>query len=148
MGGSRGWGNTIDTMQAFDLTTRTWRVCPPLPKPGMGHLAVEINGRLFVLCGGDGDELRENTVHSFDPTDETWRKEPSVPMNQVRTSPCPWGMGISAAAHEGRLVLFGLENSPPLELVDGAWSPLPQVPCLGNGRSASHPQIGSLPLWC
>ena len=291
-----------NNMQAFDLTSRAWRVCPPMPEKCVDPLMLEVNGRLFVLCGrvDVDDEIRSNAVYAFDPTSETWtrgagvsktavagmgrgdaraaatrgraaatpwrrssgrggaaiplqtspaaaplrslprtapaaasprppwghlrprrrrdppadvpgrgaaaippltspatipprmspaaaspqsspnrrlrprrrrdprgrssagsrarrlgaaatrgprrRREPSLPTNQLQT--VPWGLGASAAAHDGRLVLFGLEHSPPLELVDGAWSPLPQLPCLGPGYSSLSPQLGSLPLWC
>jgi len=137
-----------NNMQAFDLTSRAWRVCPPMPEKCVDPLMLEVNGRLFVLCGrvDVDDEIRSNAVYAFDPTSETWTRERSVPTNQLQT--VPWGLGASAAAHDGRLVLFGLEHSPPLELVDGAWSPLPQLPCLGPGYSSLSPQLGSLLLWC
>ena len=69
--------------------------------------------------------------------------------------PGAWGNGMNAVAHEGKVCVFGIEDSPPLALADGVWTGLPSLPdeyCFGYGRKLHNPSanrdpmLGSVPL--
>ena len=67
---------------------------------------------------------------------------------------------MSAVAHMGSVCIFGIEGSPPLALVNGAWTALPPLPeidymmqCGWPGHDNAnlpsgyyHPRLASLPL--
>ena len=154
-------------LQALDMNTLEWTIGPPMPEPRVEGLAVAADGKLFVLGGfseyGHDWPPIENlsSVYSFDPRTATWRSEPDVPRcatePRLPSPPWPgaWGNGMNAVAHEGKVCVFGIENSPPLALADGVWTGLPSLPdeyCFGYGRKLHNPSanrdpmLGSVPL--
>ena len=80
---------------------------------------------------------------------------PHVELLDIQSVCKSWVKLMNAVAHEGKVCVFGIENSPPLALADGVWTGLPSLPdeyCFGYGRklhnpSASRdPMLGSVPL--
>ena len=64
-----------------------------------------------------------------------------------------WGKGMRAVAHGGSVCVFGLADSPPLVLANGAWTtlpPLPDTPCydgpIYNPSGDREPMVASVPL--
>ena len=114
-------------LQTFDFSTRAWTVCAPLPHSRRYPVCVQHTGRLYVAggLGGANELLRE--VVSYDPRKDQWRSESPLPLG---------GYGVDAAraghlrtvVHEGRVVVIGIEGTPPLVLVDDVWTELPPFP--------------------
>ena len=137
-------------LQALDLKTLEWTLCPEMPEPRVEALSVAVDGKLYVLGGfpvfwphnyavvneaGSMDSLR--SVYSFDPRTAAWSAEPDLP--PFRRSGIHWrgGEGMNAVAHAGKVCVFGLAETPPLALargvcVDGAPT---NTPAVGSGAS-------------
>jgi hypothetical protein len=103
-----------NTLQIYDIATRTWRVGAPFPvvqTPGSGAKkpkGVVVDGKLFLFSS----RLQSPLV--YEPQSNTWTEE-AVP--EIHGSSV-----LHACAHEGRVVVF-LWNGEAFErAADGSWS--------------------------
>jgi N-acetylneuraminic acid mutarotase len=108
--GGRGGGDlSLDSLVRFDPATSRWEELPPLPEGSGGLAAVEHEGELVAIGGGDdGDGWVTGATWAFDPETSRWRRlaDLNVPRH-----------GHAAVSAEGRLVVFG------------------GSPCVGYGRT-------------
>ncbi len=98
VGGFETTGNTpTDEVHVYELATQTWSEAAPLPEPRGGHAAVELNGRIHVL--GGGNSVSTIADHSmYDPATDTWTE--LAPLPRAKGSP-------AAVAYDGKIYLIG-----------------------------------------
>ena len=127
VGGADASGAAVEDVQAYDLSTRAWTVCSPLPEALADNGCVEIAGRLYVVGGDlDGGFGLRAEVFSYDPRTDRWSSESLLPIENYRET--SRSAQLTAVSHEGRVVVIGIEGAPPLALVDDVWTELPRLP--------------------
>jgi N-acetylneuraminic acid mutarotase len=100
---------SLDSLMRFDPATGRWEELPPLPEGSGGLAAVEHEGELVAIGGGDdGDGWVTGATWAFDPETSRWRRlaDLNVPRH-----------GHAAVSADGRLLVFG------------------GSPCVGYGRT-------------
>ena len=79
LGGRAPKSLAVDTAERFDPATGTWESLPPMPVPSGGLAAVEIDGRVVALGGGnDGNGTVTGAVQEFDPASGEWSLLPGL----------------------------------------------------------------------
>ena len=127
-----------DELLAFDLSTRTWETRKQLrfTQGCYNSTSIQLAGRLYI---GGQDQLSPvilAEVKSYDPRTDQWRSESPLPLGK-------YGAGYSrsaslrAVAHEGQVVVIGIEGVPPLVLVGDVWTELPPLPLTSDSFIAS-----------
>ena len=132
--------------EVFDPRTGRWSRIPDAPTARNSAASAVIDGRIYVVGGrkaikqADGSLRQENvaTLEVFDPRRNTW--EARAPMPQAQG-------GLAAAAHGGKLYVFGGEQWVPEQKVfadswvyDPAtdrWTALPPLPTPRHGLGAA-----------
>lgn len=128
--------------EVYDPATDTWEKLPDMPTQ-RNHLAmVAIDGKIIVAGGRTGPGAtapRVDTVEVYDPQTRIWSTAASLP--------APRG-GVTAAAHNGCMFVFGGEGEPThvLGLTPTAyaynprideWTQLPDLPIAMHGLKGS-----------
>lgn len=131
---------------AFDPARGRWSQIAPAPTARNSAAAAVIEGRLFVVGGrqalkqADGSLRQVNLaqLEVYDPATDRWTTRAPMPLAQG---------GLAAAAHGGRLYVFGGEQWVPERKVfaeawayDPArdrWSALPPLPTARHGLGAA-----------
>lgn len=81
----------------YDISTRKWSEATPLPAPRGGHAAVEFQGKIHVLGGGNSHSTIAD--HSaYDPATNTWTQ--LAPLPRAEGSP-------AAAVYAGKIYAIG-----------------------------------------
>ena len=99
-----------DTLQAYDLSTRSWTVRAPVPKPLCGSVRVQLAGRIYVVCGCTVDDDAVASVFSYDPRTDQWRSESPLPLADYEAYSDT--LILTAVAHEGRVIVIGIGRAP------------------------------------
>lgn len=121
--GARHFNDHVDTAQGlmFDPPTGRWLAIADAPTARNSAAAGVIDGRLFVIGGrqaikqADGSLRQVNVpqLEVYDPKTDRWSVRAPMPQAQG---------GLAAAAHGGRLYVFGGEQWVPEQKVfDNAW---------------------------
>ena len=146
--GARHFNEHADTTLGlvFDPARRRWSPIAPAPTARNSAAAAVIEGRLFVVGGRqalkqpDGSLRQVNLaqLEVYDPATDRWTTRAPMPLAQG---------GLAAAAHGGRLYVFGGEQWVPERKVfaeawayDPArdrWSALPPLPTPRHGLGAA-----------
>jgi N-acetylneuraminic acid mutarotase len=146
--GASHFNDHQDTMLAemLDPASGRWSRLPDAPTARNSAASAVIDGRIYVVGGrralkqGDGTLRQVNvpTLEVFDPASLTWTTR--QPMPQARG-------GLGAAAHGGKLYVFGGEQWVPEQKVfadswvyDPAkdqWDALPPMPTARHGLGAA-----------
>ena len=96
MGGGDDRGRTLETVEAYNPRTNTWRSCLPLSQRRCHAVAGVVGGRL-VVAGGFGDgHARLTSVEAYTPTG--WTPLPPLPHATY---------GGTACVLKGRLYVMG-----------------------------------------
>ena len=129
----------------FDPTTEEWSPAPDMPTARNSHAAAVIEGKMYVVGGrqfveqenGEYANVNVASLEAYDPEAESW--ETLAPLPQAAG-------GITAAAVEGKLYVFGGEQWVPEPMViaeswvyDPAldqWTALPDMPTPRHGIAA------------
>ena len=135
-------------VEAYDVTSDTWKTLAPLPE-GRHHIALApADGRIYGL-GGFSGEIPHWSAHDdvfvYDPTLDRWSKGPAMP--QARAE------GISAAIDGKIYVIGGRTPSRPdaahfrdhadtsrgdvLDVRSGTWKRLADAPSARNSAAAA-----------
>lgn len=103
MGGTRGWLDYRDNVEIYNPDTDSWEIGIPLPFPRVFSVAVEINDRIYVMGGYNGDQHFIETVHSFVTSMGDW----------ITVSPTLIGRDAPAAAvlRSGILLIGGRKEA-------------------------------------
>ena len=87
-----------DTVEVYDIATRSWALAAPLPQPTSGMTAAVLGGRIYAL---GGNTLAGDWPHAaiYDPASDAWSAGPDLPTNTPSFA--------QAAVVAGRLYLAG-----------------------------------------
>ena len=103
-------GNVGETLQIYDIASRTWRLGADLPdsrsRSARGYV---VDGKLCVMSVYSRDG---KPVLVYDPQANTWTEEAPPPSSQARF----------ACVHDGRLVVFQEDGTVVARATDGSWS--------------------------
>lgn len=121
--GARHFNDHVDTARGlvFDPATERWSAIADAPTARNSAAAAVIDGRLYVIGGrqavkqADGSLRQVNVPHLevYDPNTDRWSVGAPLPQAQG---------GLAAAAHGGRLYVFGGEQwVPERKVFDNAW---------------------------
>jgi hypothetical protein len=128
-------GRPLDFLERFDPSRNRWTSLTPLPVSFSAAAGASLDGRLWVIGGGNSDEVNGRQVFSYDVAADSWR--PETPLPVVR-------MNLAAVTFDGKLyAIGGLDPVQPTKTVfvyDPAtrgWSPGTPLPVALHGHSAS-----------
>ena len=92
----------LTSTERYNTCSRQWETLAPLPQPRGYVMAVEINGKYYVVGGVDqvvsGTFGVQNTTYVYDPAANAWR--------QLADLPQALG-GVTVATANGKLYAFG-----------------------------------------
>ncbi len=124
-GGFAAGGETVPTVEVYDVATDAWSPGPDLPLAVNHPMAAAVEGTVYVL-GGYREALREPTDRAFALRDGAWEELPPMPE--------PRAAGGAAAAG-GRIYVVGgvgpgglAEGTLVFDPATGAWSTAPGLP--------------------
>lgn len=133
LGGYPSSGESVTTVQVYDIATDRWSRAAPLPEPLHHPVAIGVGGRIYSLGGQIGRSASVDTplAIALDPAENRW----------VRLAPMPTPRGAGAAAAIGdRIYVVG--GRPPAgnafevyDISDNAWTKLPDLPAAANQRN-------------
>ena len=104
------------TLQIYDIATRTWRLGPPLPGPGVGAFVGSV-GAFGQVIDGKLVLVHMKTLCTYDPQSETWTESASYPF-EGRYPP----IMHHACVHNGRIIVFLQNGSAFARAADGSWA--------------------------
>lgn len=115
------------------LTAGKWHPLPDMPVACSGARGVELGGKLYVVGGADGNDVRHSTVSIFDPETMCWAEGP--PMLEARS------LAAVAAVGADIYAVGGYDDSDRClrsaeRLRDGEWHALPPMPVARVGNRA------------
>ena len=103
-------GNVGETLQIYDIASRTWRLGADLPDSRSRYArGYVVDGKLCVMSVYSRDG---KPVLVYDPQANTWTEEAPPPSSQARF----------ACVHDGRLVVFQEDGTVVARATDGSWS--------------------------
>ncbi|MGH1419162.1 MAG: Kelch repeat-containing protein [Hyphomicrobiaceae bacterium] len=130
----------------FLATAKKWMPCAPMPTARNSHAAAVIDGKIYVVGGrrnvfdAGGRVTIDNLaiLEVYNPEANSWTTRAPMPIAQG---------GLAAAAHSGRLYVFGGEQFTPHQKVFANvwvydpgldhWSALPPLPTPRHGLAAA-----------
>ncbi len=74
---ARGGGVFLGTVEEYDPATDTWATKTSMPTPRAYMRAAEVDGKIYVVGGYDGNALA--VVEAYDPAINAWTIETSMP---------------------------------------------------------------------
>ena len=86
------------TVEVYDPETDSWTFATPMLRAVTNHVAVALNGKIYVIGGEEEFLPMSNTVQEYDPTTELWTLRGAMPT--ARES-------AAAAAFDGRVFVIG-----------------------------------------
>ncbi len=96
---SSGYRNyTQDSTLVYDPATHSWTTETPMPAGRFGAVAVQVNGRIYVMGGS-----ASNNNEEYDPATKTWTTRTNVPFVASFST---------AAAVNGKIYVIGGSTSP------------------------------------
>jgi N-acetylneuraminic acid mutarotase len=69
----------LNTVEAYDPATDTWKTKTPLPTPRYGPVGV-VNGILYAVGGVSKGSGIISTVEAYNPTTNTWIMKAPMPV--------------------------------------------------------------------
>jgi N-acetylneuraminic acid mutarotase len=133
LGGYPPSGESVTTVQVYDVATDIWSMAAALPEPLHHPVAVGVSGKVYSLGGQIGRNQTVDTTLTIalDPVANTW----------ATLAPMPTARGAGAAAVIGDKI-YVVGGRPPAEnafevydISDNAWTPLPDLPTAANDRN-------------
>jgi N-acetylneuraminic acid mutarotase len=133
LGGYPSSGESVTTVQVYDVATDSWGMAAPLPEPLHHPMAVGVAGKIYSLGGQIGRSASVDTSLSvvLDPTANTW--------SELADMPTARGAGAAGVIGDKIYVVGG---RPPAgnafeayDISDDAWTSLPDLPTAANDRN-------------
>lgn len=128
-------GKPLDFLERFDPTRNEWISLAPLPVSFSAAAGASLNGRLWVVGGGNSPEVDGRQVYSYDLRSDRWRRETPLPASR---------MNLAAVSFEGKLyAIGGLDPVHPTRTVFvydpklRRWSQTTPLPVAVHAHSAS-----------
>ena len=81
-GGLRN-GKKLKTCEIYNISTNEWQLVAKLNVPRCYGSMVCLNGKLYVLGGGNDRNQRELSVECFDPANGQWIQETTIPVTNT-----------------------------------------------------------------
>lgn len=79
LGGRGRVSLALDTAERYDPQTGKWERLPPMPVPSGGLSAVEVDGKVMAVGGGnDGAETVTGAVQEYNPKSDEWTRLPDL----------------------------------------------------------------------
>jgi N-acetylneuraminic acid mutarotase len=139
IGGDDGTGQTLSTVEAFNLATNAWSTKAPLPGPlEATDGAVAIAGKIYLSGGrdldnnspGSDDGLPRSSLYVYDPISNSWTRKADMPL--------PSDGGVSGVIDGKLYVVNALYDhfyryDPSMD----TWSELPKCPVGHIGGAAA-----------
>jgi len=123
IGGSQGFGSSLNTVEVYDPSSNSWRSSndppgtagAPAPMPTARYeLAVAaVNGKIYGIGGHGGPNQELNTVEAYDPATNTWSTDvevvsPKGVVLHIPLAPMPTARSdLAAAAVNGKIYAIG-----------------------------------------
>jgi N-acetylneuraminic acid mutarotase len=128
LGGYPSTGQTVRTVQIYDIASDRWELGPQLPQPNNHGMAASVGGKIYLLGGQITNDQQGatavNTVYELDPATGVWVTK--APMPTARS-------GGVAVAHGGKIYVAGgrVPRGNDFAVYDPAanqWEVLPDMP--------------------
>lgn len=102
-------GKPLDFLERFDPSRNEWTSLPRLPRAFSAAAGAHLNGRFWVIGGGNSPEADGRQVYSYDVVGRRWRSEPPLPAPR---------MNLAAVVFGGKLyAIGGLDPTHPTKTV-------------------------------
>jgi hypothetical protein len=128
-------GKPLDFLERFDPSRNQWTSLTPLPVSFSAAAGASLDGRFWVIGGGNSPEVNGRQVFSYDIAGDRWRRE--TPLPAVR-------MNLAAVSFGGKLyAIGGLDPLHPARTVfvydpsTKRWSEGTPLPVALHAHSAS-----------
>lgn len=132
----------LPTLEAFDLTTKTWMTKASMPTPRSDVDLVAVGNYLYAIggrSGPDGRVTRRDEVERYDPATDTWTTRSRMPTRRN---------AHATVAYGGKIYVMGGNNGPPsgsnrlavVEVYDpdtDTWSRADDMPAPADGITAA-----------
>jgi N-acetylneuraminic acid mutarotase len=80
IGGFDKFGNVLDTVEVYDITTDTWKTVEPLPQPLHHIAATTFNGSIYVIGGYTNNNwMPSSNLYIYDPKNDIWIEGSQMP---------------------------------------------------------------------
>jgi N-acetylneuraminic acid mutarotase len=134
VGGFRGDGGTVSTVEVYNPSADRWEFVAPLPIAVNHAVAAVVGDRLYVLGGHPpaGPEAVDN-VFAYDPSSDTWAPRASMPTARG---------ALSVAVADGKIYAAGGSPTPRendfavYDPTADTWTMLPPMPTPRNHLAA------------
>ena len=104
------------TLQIYDIASRTWRLGPQLPGPGIGA-TIGCVGAFGQVMDGKLVLVKHGVLLTYDSQSETWTESASYP-SEGRYPP----RMHHACVHNGRIIVFMENGSAFARAANGSWA--------------------------
>ena len=74
---------TLKTCEMYNISTNEWQLVAKLNVPRCYGSMVCLNGKLYVLGGGNDRNQWELSVECFDPANDQWIQETTIPVTNT-----------------------------------------------------------------
>ena len=133
LGGYPSSGESVTTVQVYDVASDSWGMAAPLPEPLHHPVAVGVAGKIYSLGGQIGRNASVDTDLTvvLDPTANLW--------SELADMPTARGAGAAGVIGDKIYVVGG---RPPAgnafevyDISDNAWTALPDLPTAADDRN-------------
>jgi non-specific serine/threonine protein kinase len=136
-----GHSNGRDSARLFRLDGGAWSELAPMHFARGGHALVASGGKLYAL-GGNNYTVNVAAVEAYDPTANSWSVVSQLPMPRNHVSGFALGVRVCVAA--GRAPATSRVDC--LDVSNGSWSRLPDLPRATSGGGATTLPDGSVAM--
>ena len=139
-GGTNASGAT-DAVWAYDPVANSWTAKAPMPNARSSEGAAAKGNIAYVVGGNDNNELRLNTVESYDAKTDAWAELPPLITGKSEPSVVLFGDAILAAG--GYTAQGDTGDSESYDIASNTWTSLPNEP-VGLNESCSGVLVGNI----
>jgi len=101
------------TVEVYDPTSNTWATKADIPTPRDSIVAEEINGKIYVIGGGNAENVNLAIVEEYNPMTNEWNSKTPMPTSRSN---------MASAVVDGKIYVLG-----GVKRVDGQWQILSTV---------------------
>ncbi len=137
-GYNAGSYQAINTLQIFDLSTKTWSIGPSLPAPRWGSAMAASGGLVYVFGGADGSSDTASPVtYIYNPTSNSWKQGAEMPEALVFPAARVLANGKVRLYGGFSSLYYGSETAKVMEYspATDTWKTLPDMPTARGGAT-------------